>query len=79
MDPYRRLVYRFFTLPHLDQQRIIGELGLASDTDQGLDTPARYSRCLAKARERNQLAKLWDAVERSHPEASTTPNPFSHT
>ena len=79
MDPYRRLVYRFFTLPQLDQQRIIGELGLASDSDQSLDAPTRYGRCLARARERSQLAELWNAVERSHPEASTTPNPFSHT
>lgn len=77
MDPYRRLVFRFATLPYLDQVRIVGELGLVDKTDQGLDESARLTAYFVRARERQQLAELWDAVEKAHPEVAHEVNPFS--
>lgn len=79
MDPYRRLVIRFCTLPHLDQQRILIELGLSEEGDLALDEPERFGRCFERARDRGRLADLWNEVERVHPERSSMRNPFAST
>lgn len=78
MDPHRRIVFRFATLPYLDQVRIVGELGLAESADQSLDAAARLAAYFARARERKQLAALWDAIEKVHPELAADENPFSN-
>lgn len=76
MDPYRRLVYRFFSLPHLDQTRIVTVLGLVQPGDDMLDEAERVGLCFERARMANRLAELWDAVAKRHPDSGTEPNPF---
>lgn len=77
MDPYRRLVFRFCTLAQLDRDRILAELKLVESTDAALDEPMRWGRAFERARDRGQLAALWDAVERRHPERTNESNPFA--
>lgn len=75
MRPGRRLTYRFLNLPHHSRVKIVQELGLVREDDEGLRDAELYSRYFSRAAEAGSLPKLWDLVN----DASSTreENPFS--
>jgi hypothetical protein len=76
VDPGRRLVYRFLSLPYHVQIRIAQELNLLRDNDTDI-SPNGICRLVCKrAREGALLEELWNAVESSHGAADTRDNPF---
>lgn len=72
-DPERRLVYRFFTLPFAEQLAVIVSMRLVVEDDHRLSYGDLGRAIIARAKERKLLARLWDEVERRHPNPS---NPF---
>ena len=76
MDPGRRLVYRFFSLPHQQRLAVIDALGLAEPDDGGISDAERFRRFFRKAREGNLLAGVWREVESLHPDGDAAANPF---
>jgi len=75
MRPGRRLTYRFLNLPHHSRVKIVQELGLVREDDEGLRDAELYSRYFSRAAEAGSLPRLWDLVN----DASNTreENPFS--
>jgi hypothetical protein len=75
MRPGRRLTYRFLNLPHHSRLKIVQELGLVREDDEGLRDAELYSRYFSRAAEAGSLPRLWDLVN----DASNTreENPFS--
>ena len=74
MRPGRRLTYRFLNLPHHSRIKIVQELGLVREDDEGLRDAELYSRYFSRAAEAGSLPRLWDLVD----DASETreENPF---
>lgn len=66
MNPSRRLTYRFLTLPFTRQIEVAQELGLFEASDKGLQDTELFRQFFARARKRNLLAKLEQAVEQAH-------------
>lgn len=75
MRPGRRLTYRFLNLPHHSRMKIVQELGLVREDDEGLRDAELYSRYFSRAAEAGSLPRLWDLVN----DASSTreENPFT--
>jgi hypothetical protein len=75
MRPGRWLTYRFLNLPHHSRVKIVQELGLVREDDEGLRDAELYSRYFSRAAEAGSLPKLWDLVN----DASGTreENPFT--
>jgi GTPase-associated adaptor domain len=76
VEPGRRLVYRFFSLPHQQRMAVIDALGLAEPDDGGVSDMERFRRFFRRAREQSLLAGVWREVEALHPDGDTTSNPF---
>lgn len=75
MNSARRLAYRFLTLPYHERIATAIELQLFEESDQGLSDQRLFAEFFRRARERNSLGELWDAVERRHGNEATE-NPF---
>lgn len=75
MRPGRRLTYRFLNLPHHSRVKIVQELGLVREDDEGLRDAELYPLYFVRAAEAGSLPKLWDLVN----DASNTreENPFT--
>jgi GTPase-associated adaptor domain len=76
VDPGRRLVYRFFSLPHQQRLAVIEALGLTEHDDGGVPDMERFRRFFRRAREGNMLAGVWREIEALHPDGETASNPF---
>jgi len=76
MDPDRRLTYRFLTLPFHVRVDLASTLGLLQDDDKGVPDRMLFQRLFRRAAERNQLARLWEEVERRHGAPTDEPNPY---
>jgi len=76
VDPGRRLVYRFFSLPHQQRMVVIEAVGLAEPDDGDVSDMERFRRFFRRAREGNMLAGVWREVEALHPDGDTAANPF---
>jgi hypothetical protein len=66
VDAHRQLTYRFLRLPYVVRLRVIQSLGLLSSEDEGVRDPEFSRRVFQRARERGQLASLWEAVEKEY-------------
>ncbi len=76
MDPTRRLVYRFLTLPYRERLDVALKLKLLSDEDASVDETELYRRFFRRARTNNRLGDLWDEVELRHKSQGVVQNPF---
>jgi hypothetical protein len=76
MDPKRKLVYRFLSLPYNQIFEIAISLDLLSNKDKGVEDLELFRRFVRRAEERRILAELWDAVEMKYGDQGQTENPF---
>ena len=76
MDPARRLVYRFFSLPHQQRMAVIDALGLTEPDDAGISDLERCRRFFRRARDEQRLAAVWREVEALHADGDVAHNPF---
>ncbi len=77
MNPFRRLTYRFLSLPYTKQISVATELELVNEDDAGIKDAELFHRFFSRAKERNHLARLWESVESAHGNHSSDPNPFA--
>ncbi len=77
MEAGRRLVYRFFSLPHQQRMAIVRALGLVDPQDATASDIEKFRRCFRRAREKRALSALWSEVEALHPDGDTANNPFT--
>ncbi|MDE1821254.1 MAG: hypothetical protein KGJ23_08720 [Euryarchaeota archaeon] len=79
-DPYRRLHYRFLSLPFQKRLHIALGLGLLHDEDRDVDETQRGKRFMERAKEEGLLATLWDLTEAcygpQHTKADGDTNPY---
>lgn len=76
VTPERHLTYRFLTLSFRRQMRIAVDLELLDDEDHGLEERDLFPRIFKRAKEREKIAYLWDAVEAAHGDSGTQSNPW---
>lgn len=72
----RILTYRFFELPHVLRLDTMRELNLIDEEDEGITDTELFRRIMERARERGQLAELWDKVQRKHGDGKYSNNPY---
>jgi len=77
MNPARRLTYRFLSLPYDTRLEVARELRLIEDDDEGLQGIDLFKRFFKRAKEKQILGELWDAVEKRFKDGQSTENPFS--
>jgi len=73
-DPYRRLAFRFLSLPYLDRQQIATYLQLTENTDEDLREPELSSAFLLRAKNSHRLRALWEQVDKVS--GNVEDNPF---
>jgi len=76
MEPKRKLVYRFLSLPYNQIIEIAVTLNLLTDKDKGVEGLELFKRFIERAEKREMMDKLWDAVEQKYGNANATENPF---
>jgi hypothetical protein len=76
VNPARKLIYRFLSLPYLVRLEIARNLDLIREEDAKLAERDLYPLYFARARENRKLEMLWNEVEKRH--GSKEPeNPFA--
>lgn len=76
-NPKRTLVYRFLELSFVSRFRILDELHLISEEDEGAEHVNLLDKILQKAKENESLAAMWDKVNCAHSDDDVyTENPF---
>jgi len=73
MSPMRELLYAFATLPYARRLAIAQGLGLIEEADSGADEIELHRAIFSRARDRDRLADLWDAVAAERQDAVTNP------
>jgi len=63
---FRKLAYRFLTLQHHQIIKIANKLGLLQKNHRSLEDFELYEGICEKAKTKNKLNELWDAVESAH-------------
>lgn len=76
LDPYRRMAFRFLTLPVADRIGIIELIGLGEPSDTQLADHQLFVRAFQRAQQRGTLGRLWEAIERQHGTEDLRNNPF---
>lgn len=76
VNPARRLTYRFMSLPYQVRIEVAQKLQLIENEDSDVKDAQRYEAYFRRAKQRELVARLWEAVERAHG-AEPTGNPFS--
>lgn len=66
VNPKRRLVYRFHSLPYVVQMEIVTKLKLVVEEDRNLKDEERQIQYFRRAEQHNVLGHLWTAVEQQH-------------
>ena len=64
LDPARRLVYRFLSLPYHAQVSIANVLGIWRDEEKDLHSVEVFRRCFVRAKQQGLLEKLSGEVEK---------------
>jgi len=77
VNPKRRLVYRFHSLPYVRRLEVVTKLKLVSEEDQDLREEERYPLYFRRAEENGILDQLWTAVEQQHGVDLPGENPFA--
>lgn len=72
----RRLAFRYSSLPYQVRLEVARALELIDEDERMLPDRELFHRILARAVEGQLLDRLWDEIERRHPEPSGIPNPF---
>jgi predicted phosphodiesterase len=76
VNPKRRLVYRFHSLPYVTRLEIVTKLKLVAEEDQDLKEEERQIRYFRRAEQNDILDQLWTAVEQQHGK-DLSENPFA--
>ena len=76
MSPQRKLTYRFLGLPYSKRLEISLKLGLIHDGDMNLQDIELFRQVFRRARESENLAGLWDEVEKAYGAEAQGENPF---
>jgi predicted phosphodiesterase len=66
VNPKRRLVFRFHSLPYVTQVQIVTKLKLVEEEDRDLKDEERQIRYFRRAEQNDILDQLWTAVEQEH-------------
>lgn len=77
INPARRLVYRFLSLPYRLQIAIAQQLNLLRDDDADLAPNVICHLVCQRARDGAQLEELWNAIEAAHGVNQVEANPFA--
>jgi predicted phosphodiesterase len=77
MNRNRRLTYRFYTLPYNVRLKVVQELNLVQDEDRNVPETKLFDRYFKRAQDGRILERLWDEVEKAHPDKRFTDNPFA--
>lgn len=77
VNPKRRLVYRFHSLPYVRKLEVVTKLKLVAETDEDLKEEERYALYFRRAEENGILDQLWTAVEQQHGVDLPGENPFT--
>lgn len=77
MSSRRRLVYRYYTLPHTVRYDIAKNLSLLQPMDGTYNESELYTLYFKRAEQLGILDKFWDAVEAAHGVQDRTGNPFT--
>jgi predicted phosphodiesterase len=75
VDPARRLIYTFYSLPFHLRIALAQELELITDEDRNLSEEVLFPRLFRRAADRGMLKDLWRLVQEQRGEL-TTDNPF---
>ena len=75
VNPARKLIYRFLSLPYLVRLEIARDLGLIHEEDANLTEGDLYPKYFARAKESQKLENLWNEVEKRHG-SKDSENPF---
>jgi len=76
VNPARKLIYRFLSLPYVVRLEIARELDLIREEDARLSERDLYPLYFARAKENHKLERLWRDVESRHG-SKDTENPFA--
>ncbi len=76
VNPKRRLVYRFHSLPYVTRLDIVTKLKLVAEEDQDLKEEAKQIQYFRRAEQNGILDQLWTAVEQQHG-VDVGDNPFA--
>ncbi len=77
-NPKRTLVYRFLELSFVSRFRILDELNLISEEDEGAEHVNLLDKILQKAMENKSLAVMWEKVNDAHNDGDYKNNPFKN-
>jgi predicted phosphodiesterase len=77
VNPKRRMVFRFHSLPYVSRVEIAIKLSLIAEEDSHLSEEAKYTKYFQRAEERAILDELWNAIEQKHGVDLPGPNPFT--
>lgn len=64
MDPARRLVYRFLSIPYHTRVSIANALGIWRDEEKDLPSIEAFRRCFVRAKQQGVLERLSEEVEK---------------
>ncbi len=74
-NPERSLVYRFLAISFITRSRILSELDLVDEEDEGIEHINLLDKILQKAKKDGKLADLWDKISQALEEPDIG-NPF---
>lgn len=77
-NPKRTLVYRFLELSFISRFRILDELNLISEEDEGAEHVNLLDKILQKAMENKCLDAMWEKVNDAHNDGVYKNNPFKN-
>ena len=76
MNHIRALVYRFFDLSYITRHRILSELNILTEDDEGIMHVDIIKRIIPTADQQNRLIDFWDKVNKEYNDGKYTDNPF---
>ncbi|KKN14731.1 hypothetical protein LCGC14_0993130 [marine sediment metagenome] len=79
LNPARVLAQRYFSLDYVQHMEIADQLDLHENTDLGLCGTDLRLKHLERIRQRRQIKRLWDIVEKLHDDGRYPENPYTDT
>ncbi len=76
-NPLRTLIYRFFDLSYIKRCKILSELNLISEDDEGAEHVDIIDKIIQKATQAKNLIDFWNRVNEEHNDGKYTDNPFN--
>lgn len=75
-NPKRTLFYRFFELSFVARSRILSELNLINEEDEGMEHIELIENIWQKANEHGCLSEMWEKINSAHSDGAYKENPF---